>query len=158
MTEAAVRYDVMVDPAQHIVRACDLPQLADRAGWLAPRLRSLFPGYQDSHIMGWLRTMAGTNGTSNYRLVCTDNAVALSEHRNEKLVIAPFIIDHFVVVNEGADISEGQALYMDMNRWGMSIGASEIHINPKSDVPRPLIEEVMGKTTERKILCAKVGK
>jgi len=73
--------------------------------------------------MGWLRTMAGTNGTSNYRLVCTDNAVALSEYRNERLVVAPFIIDHFVILNEGADISEGQALYDDMNRWGMSIGA-----------------------------------
>ncbi len=158
MAEPAVSYDVMVDPAQHVVRACDLPQLADRAGWLAPRLRNLFPGYQDAHIMGWLRTMAGTNGTSNYRLVCTDNAVALSEYRNEKLVVAPFIIDHFVIVNEGADISEGQALYDDMHRWGMSIGASEIHINPKSDVTRPLIEERLGKTIERKILCAKVGK
>lgn len=108
--------------------------------------------------MGWLRTMAGTNGTSNYRLVCTDNAVALSEYRNEKLVVAPFIIDHFVIVNEGADISEGQALYDDMNRWGMSIGASEIHINAKSDVSRGLIEDRLGKTIERKILCAKVGK
>jgi hypothetical protein len=148
----------IIDPASHTVSSVDHPQLLDRITWMLERLRDRFPSYQDTHIINWLRTMCGTNGISNYRFVCTRNAVALSEYRTEQLSQHPFIIDHFVLIKEGADVSEGEALYADMKRWAMSIGATEIRINPKSDVTRDLIEDQVGKIVERKMLYAKVGK
>ena len=45
-----------------------------------------------------------------------------------------------------------------MKRWALSIGATEIKINPKSDVPIEQIEDRVGKIVERKVLFAKVGK
>lgn len=148
----------VVDPAQHNVSGVDHPQLADRITWILGRIRDRFPGYQDSHIINWLRTMSGTNGISNYRFVCTKHAVALSEYRNEHLTVQPTVIDHFVLVEEGTDISEGEALYDDMKRWAMSIGAKEIKINPASDVPQEQIEDRIGKVVVRKELYARVGK
>jgi hypothetical protein len=148
----------VIDPASHTVSGVDLPQLADRINWIVSRIRDRFPGYQDSHIFNWLRTMSGTNGVSNYRFVCTKHAVSLSEYRSEHLTIKPTIIDHFVLIEEGADVSEGEALYDDMKRWALSLGASEIRINPKSDVPIEQIEDRIGKITERKVMYAKIGK
>ena len=148
----------IIDPASYSVVAVDLPQLTDRANWLVEKLRDRFPGYQDTHILNWLRTVSGTNGVSNYHFVCTKHAVGLCEHRNEVMTIHPIIIDHFVLIEEGADVSEGEAIYADMKRWAMAIGATEIRINPKSDVPRDLIEGQVGKIVERKALYAKVGK
>lgn len=157
MPQEQIAFEV-IDPSIHTVSGVDLPQLTDRITWILERLRDRFPGYQDSHIINWLRTMSGTNGISNYRFVCTKHAVALSEYRNEHLTVKPTVIDHFVLVEEGADISEGEALYDDMKRWALSIGASEIRINPKSDVPLDQIEDRIGKIVERKVPYAKVGK
>ena len=148
----------IVDPSIHTVSSVDMPQLADRVTWMLERLRDRFPGYQDTHIINWLRTMSGTNGISNYRFVCTKHAVALSEYRNEHLTVKPIVIDHFVLVEEGADISEGEALYDDMKRWAMGLGASEIRINLKSDVPTEQIEDRIGKIVERREKYAKIGK
>jgi hypothetical protein len=148
----------VVDPSQHNVSGVDHPQLADRITWILGRIRDRFPGYQDSHVINWLRTMCGTNGISNYRFVCTKHAVALSEYRNEHLTVKPTVIDHFVLVEEGADISEGEALYDDMKRWALGLGASEIRINPKSDVPIEQIEDRLGKITKSTVLYAKLGK
>ena len=159
MTEPAVKYEIeTTDPASFLVRALNLPELSDKANWLTGRLKKLFPHFQESHVLGWLRSISGTNGTSNYRLVCTDHAVALSEYRAEKLAVQPIVIDHFVFIQEGADVAEGQALYDDMKRWAMSLGASEIQINADSDVPRKLIEERLGKTSSRQVFSVKVGK
>lgn len=157
MAAAEAAFEI-IDPSSHTVSGVDLPQIADRITWILSRVRDRFPGYQDTHIINWLRTMSGTNGTSNYRFICTKHAVALFEHRTEAMTIAPFIIDHFCLIEEGADVSEGEALYADMKRWANSIGAHEVRVNPKSDVPRDLIEGQLGKIVERKVLYAKVGK
>lgn len=156
-TAEKITYEI-IDPSIHTVSGVDLPQLTDRITWILGRLRDRFPGYQDTHIINWLRTMSGTNGVSNYRFVCTKHAVALSEYRNEHLTVQPTIIDHFVLVEEGADISEGEALYDDMKRWAMSIGAKEIRVNQKSDVPLEQIEDRIGKIVERREKYVKVGK
>ena len=147
----------IIDPSTHNVSGVDLPQLADRINWMLGRLRDRFPGYQDPHIINWLRTMSGTNGISNYRFVCTKHAVALSEYRSEALTVKPTVIDHFVLIEEGADVSEGEALYDDMKRWALGIGAAEIRINPKSDVPIEQIEDRIGKIVERKVMFAKLS-
>lgn len=157
MAEPAFQIE-LPDPASYVVRGVNLPQLADFGEWLANRAAAVFPGYQHSHIFGWLRSISGTNGQSNFHFISTNNAVGLFEYRNEALQAKPRIIDHFVFVKEGADVAEGQALYRDAKRWANAIGASEIQINPKSDVPLKLVEEVLGKTTERKVTVYKVGK
>jgi hypothetical protein len=148
----------IIDPSIHTVSGVDMPQLTDRITWILGRLRDRFPGYQDTHIINWLRTMSGTNGVSNYRFVCTKHAVALSEYRTEHLTVKPTVIDHFVLIEEGADVSEGEALYDDMKRWALSIGANEIRVNPKSDVPIEQIEDRIGKITERRVMYAKIAK
>jgi hypothetical protein len=146
------------EPKHHVVRAFHLPDLSDKANWLVERLKPRFPGHQESHIISWLRSITGTNGVSNYRFVRTDRGVALSEYRHEKLVVQCTIIDHFVFLEEGADVSEGEALYDDMKRWAVSLGAAEIIIDPKSDIGKNWIEGRLGKLVERKVLVAKVGK
>jgi hypothetical protein len=148
----------IIDPSTHNVSSVDFPQLADKITWMLERLRDRFPGYQDTHIINWLRSVSGSNGISNYRFVCTKHAAALSEYRIEQMTVKPIVIDHFVLIEEGADVSEGEALYDDMKRWALSIGATEIKINPKSDVPVEQIEDRVGKIVERKVLFAKVGK
>lgn len=148
----------IIDPASHTVSGVDLPQIADRITWILGRLRDRFPGYQDVHIINWLRTMSGTNGISNYRFTCTKHAVALFEHRTETMTITPLIVEHFCLIEEGADVSEGEALYADMKRWAVSIGATEVRLNPKSDVPRDLIEGQLGRIVKREVMYAKIGK
>lgn len=143
-----------VDPHTLNVRRVNLPDLSDKGQWLVERLKEKFPDYQDGALMGWLRSL--TSEDSSRHFVRTDRAFALSEIRMEKMTTQPTIIDRFVFLEEGADVSEGQALYLDMARWAANLGAAEIAINNKSDVPKDFIEEVLGKVIERKQLYHKL--
>lgn len=143
-----------VDPHTLSVRRVNLPDLSEKGQWLVDRLKEKFTDYQDSALMGWLRSLTTEDNSRHF--VRTDRAFALSEIRMEKMTTQPTIIDRFVLIEEGADVSEGQALYLDMARWAGNLGASEIAINNKSDVPRDFIEEVLGKVIERKQLYHKL--
>lgn len=140
------------DPAVHTVRAVNLPDLNDKGMWLVTELRKRFPGQQDFHIMNWLRTIINT---TDYHFVRTNGAFALSEVKRERMMSYPFVIDHFVLLQEGVDVSEGEALYDDMKRWAFAIGAIEIVINP-GHVSKDQIEARIGKVKTREVRFVRV--
>lgn len=150
----AENIDIVIDPSTHTVRAVCLPDLHDKGAWLVEMLRPRIPAYQDFQILNWLRTVIDTQ---DYHFVRTDHALSLSEVKRERMLAQPIVIDHFVYIEEGADISEGEALYDDLKRWALSLGVAEIIINPKSHVSVASIEARIGKVKKRDQLYVKVG-
>lgn len=154
MAELAEKFEI-IDPSIHTVSAFCLPDLHERGQWLVNCLRERLHPQQDAQIFNWLRSIIDTN---DYHFVRTPHAVALAELKRERMMVFPIVVDHFVLIEEGADVSEGQALYDDMKRWAFALGAAEILISPKSHVDKSLIEERLGKVHRRETLYIKVGK
>lgn len=153
-TNLAEKFET-IDPAIYSVQAMGFPGLSDKGQWLLDQLRPRFPNYQDPQIMNWLRSVIDS---PDYHFVRTEHAVALSELKRERMMAAAFVLDHFVLIEEGADISEGEALYDDMRRWAFGLGAAEIVVNPQSHVPVEMVEARIGKVRKRETLYVKVGK
>lgn len=157
MTNLAEKFEFATDPSVHVVRAFCLPDLNDKGQWMVNCLRDRLPGQQDPQIFNWLRSVIDAQ---DYHFVRTEHAVALSELKRERMMSMPQVIDHFVLIEEGEDISEGEALYDDMKRWAFSLGVAEIVINSAKDshVGRDIIEGRLGKLHKREVLFLKVGK
>lgn len=146
----------IIDPAVHVVRRVNLPDLSEKGQWLTERLREKFPGFQDAAIMNYLKSLTLEDNSRTF--VRTDRAFGMFEVSMDKMLMKPTILDRFVKIEEGADVSEGQALYDHAARWAKGMGASEILIDPKSDVLKEYLKERFEKVVERTQLIAKVGK
>lgn len=145
----------IIDPNTHVIRRVNLPDLSEKGQWLVDRLREKYPQHSDASLMSWLRSLTSEDNSRHF--VRTERAFGLSEIRTDRMT-APVVVERFVLLEEGADISEGQALYLDIARWAENLGASDVALNNKSDVPRDFMEECLGKLVERKQLFYRVGK
>lgn len=140
------------------IRRFVLPDLNDKGPWLLGRLQLKYPALQDKQFAGWLR---GKVDSSEVLFIRTEHAVALAEIVHESLSSQPTVIERFVLVEDKTNddqLAEAVALYKDIQRWALGLGAAEIRVDVFSDVPKALIKDTLGRIFIREEMFARVGR
>lgn len=124
--------------------------------WLADRLRQHWPQVNERTLYGWLK---GCADNSEFHFVKTARAVGLSQIVHKHLNAIPEIEEVFVYVDDVKSpqaLCEGAALYAEFKRWGVMLGADEITVSDRTDIPQSLIGVAIGKLATRETLVARV--
>lgn len=133
-------------PQEITSRPFNLADLTGIGAWLIPRLREKYPSKNDGQLLGWLRGLIPDNGNLFLR---TANAVILARCEQDFFATSPVAVERFVLASAPEFVEEAQALYDDMERWALRIGASEMQVNVFSDVPPAYLKERFGRTFVR---------
>lgn len=127
----------------------------DRYGvWLLGRMKERFPSVPDRLGLGWLR---GITQSNEHLFVTNERAVLLADQVHTQLNPVPIVREIFCFCQDG-QMQHGANLYADMKRWAVSLGASELAVlRGASDVPQPMLEEVIGiKLQSKRIYSARL--
>jgi hypothetical protein len=154
----------MNEPAQKLrfgvelpaVRRFELPDIAQHAKWLLPRLVRAYPHLNERTALGFLNNVLYN---SEFYFCYQPHAVGLMQvERAHSLVAEPLLREKFVWVEDPkneAHIDEAVAFYEEFRRWGERLGAKVMVIEEASDVPPDKIRAVFGQrifTREQKFL------
>lgn len=145
-----------------------MPDLTKHGLWLLDRLRDfqMYHHLTERILIGWLR---GVMESNEWSFLKSNLCVALAHSVNPELCPALIVKEVFVFcmgrdpdgIIERNALMEGAIMYREFERWGHSLGATElvgsgvvsIEGDSTSDVPKELIE----RSLNRKIKHREVG-
>ena len=140
-----------------MVRRFSTADLSQHGGWILKRLQPLFPDCSEQWIGGWMRGLIGNN---EHLFLYQPHAVALFQLINSPgLRPAKMIQERFVWVEDKADKDQVEAaadFYDHAATWGHGLRAERIIVCESTDVPKPLIEERIGRIFDTKISHARL--
>ena len=137
MAAAEEIVEEVIKPSHRFV----LPDISACGDWLIARLAKRYGGLTPQTALGWLR---GMMESPEFLFLRNDKAVFLGQSRHTRLDPTPICEEVFCLAQEGGQ-RHAAALYKDFLRWAEAQQARELIVDGFSDVPKPLITEMLGE-------------
>ncbi len=129
-----------------IIRRFSTADLSQHGGWILKRLQPMFADCSEQWIAGWMRGLIGNN---EHLFLYQPHAVALFQAINSPgLRPAKMVQERFVWVEDKSDseqIESAADFYDYVADWGRGLRAERIIACESTDVPKPKIEERLGR-------------
>jgi len=154
MAEAALKIE---DREPATIRRFEIADLSTHGPWLLKRFQTLFPDVTEKYIAGFLRGIIYSN---EFSFLYQDNAVALAQ-----IIASPgikpikIVQEHFVWIADRNDKDQAENaadFYVHFKQWGKQQGAERMFVMENSDVPKPLVEQRLGRLFDVKISHARI--
>jgi hypothetical protein len=155
MAEAAEK----IEPAREMafVRRFELADLSKHGPWLMKRFAAEFPEVHERVIAGYLR---GLIEQAEYMFLYQDHAVALAQLINlPGFQVKRAVQERFVWVEDKADkaqLEDAADFYEHMKQFAQRRDAQTMFVCEKTDVPKELIQQRLGRLFDTKITHARV--
>ena len=140
-----------------LVRRFEPADLSKHGPWLLKRFAMVFPDLPEKYVAGYLSGLIFDN---EHAFFYQDHAVALAQMvHSPGIKTVKVVQERFVWVEDikNKDQLENAAgFYAHIKLWGVRQGAERIIVCENSDVPKPLIEQWLGRLFDTKITHARV--
>lgn len=146
--------EVLREPA--FVRRFELADLSTHGPWLLKRFAALFPDMTENQIAGYLR---GTLYNNEHLFLYQDHAVALAQIVSTPGIKPVKVVqERFVWVEDPKDKAQLEFagdFYEHFKVWARRQGAERLIVCENTDVPKPLIEQHVGRIFDTKVSHAR---
>ena len=140
-----------------LIRRFEPADLSKHGPWLLKRFAMVFPDLTEKCVAGYLSGLIFDN---EHAFFYQDHAVALAQMvHSPGIKTVKVVQERFVWVEDvkNKDQLENAAdFYVHIKVWGIRQGAERIIVCENSDVPKPLIEQRLGRLFDTKITHARV--
>jgi len=140
-----------------LVRRFEPADLSKHGPWLLKRFAMVFPDLPEKYVAGYLSGLIFDN---EHAFFYQDHAVALAQMvHSPGIKTVKVVQERFVWVEDikNKDQLENAAgFYAHIKMWGIRQGAERIIVCENSDVPKPLIEQWLGRLFDTKVTHARV--
>ncbi len=140
-----------------LVRRFEPADLSKHGPWLLKRFAMVFPDLPEKYVAGYLSGLIFDN---EHAFFYQDHAVALAQMvHSPGIKTVKIVQERFVWVEDikNKDQLENAAdFYAHIKLWGVRQGAERIIVCENSDVPKPLIEQWLGRLFDTKVTHARV--
>ncbi len=140
-----------------LIRRFEPADLSKHGPWLLKRFAMVFPDLPEKYVAGYLSGLIFDN---EHAFFYQDHAVALAQMvHSPGIKTVKVVQERFVWVEDvkNKDQLENAAdFYAHIKVWGIRQGAERIIVCENSDVPKPLIEQRLGRLFDTKITHARV--
>ena len=140
-----------------LVRRFEPADLSKHGPWLLKRFAMVFPDLPEKYVAGYLSGLIFDN---EHAFFYQDHAVALAQLvHSPGIKTVKVVQERFVWVEDikNKDQLENAAgFYAHIKLWGVRQGAERIIVCENSDVPKPLIEQWLGRLFDTKVTHARV--
>ncbi len=140
-----------------LVRRFEPADLSKHGPWLLKRFAMVFPDLPEKYVAGYLSGLIFDN---EHAFFYQDHAVALAQMvHSPGIKTVKVVQERFVWVEDikNKDQLENAAgFYANIKMWGIRQGAERIIVCENSDVPKPLIEQWLGRLFDTKVTHARV--
>ncbi len=140
-----------------LARRFEPADLSKHGPWLLKRFAMVFPDLPEKYVAGYLSGLIFDN---EHAFFYQDHAVALAQMvHSPGIKTVKVVQERFVWVEDikNKDQLENAAdFYAHIKVWGIRQGAERIIVCENSDVPKPLIEQRLGRLFDTKIMHARV--
>ncbi len=140
-----------------LIRRFEPADLSKHGPWLLKRFAVVFPDLPEKFVAGYLSGLIFDN---EHAFFYQDHAVALAQMvHSPGIKTVKVVQERFVWVEDikNKDQLENAAdFYAHIKVWGIRQGAERIIVCENSDVPKPLIEQWLGRLFDTKITHARV--
>lgn len=125
----------------------NVPDLNTHGAWLLERLRKRYPHVTDQRIAGWLRCMIGTHTALFIKATDTVGLAVIGD--SSAFDVRPIVEEVFVYSAPDADRGRGCLIYKRFLAWARSMNAAELRVEADTDVPRELVQQIVGRVRKR---------
>ena len=140
-----------------LIRRFEPADLSKHGPWLLKRFAVVFPDLPEKFVAGYLSGLIFDN---EHAFFYQDHAVALAQMvHSPGIKTVKVVQERFVWVEDikNKDQLENAAdFYAHIKVWGIRQGAERIIVCENSDVPKPLIEQWLGRLFDTKVTHARV--
>ncbi len=155
MNDAASKIEIH-EPA--FVRRFELADLSRHGPWLLKRFAAVFPDIPEKQVAGYLNGLIYNN---EHQFLYQDHAVALFQLVHSPGIKTTKIVqERFVWVEDRDDKTQlefAADFYLHAHQWAKRQDAERIIVCENTDVPKPLIEKILGaRLFDTKITHARV--
>ena len=132
------------------------PDLQKYGTWLLDRLKERW-ALNERNIYGWLKS-----SMLSRECLCikTAHAVGFAQVTHRPLEPRPDVTEVFVKVENPSDeqqLREGAVIYLEFQRWAKSMDAAELMVDRFTDIPRPMIADILGLVHKREVSYVRLG-
>ena len=139
------------------VRRFELADLSRHGPWLMKRFALAFPEVPERTIAGYLR---GLIESAEYMFLYQDHAVALAQLIHlPGFKVTSVVQERFVWVedkNSKDQLEAAADMYDHMHEFAKRRAAERMFVCENTDVPKPLIEQRLGRLFDTKVTHARV--
>ena len=140
-----------------LVRRFEPADLSKHGPWLLKRFAMVFPDLPEKYVAGYLSGLIFDN---EHAFFYQDHAVALAQMvHSPGIKTVKVVQERFVWVEDVKNkdqLENAAGFYAHIKLWGVRQGAERIIVCENSDVPKPLIEQWLGRLFDTKITHARV--
>lgn len=157
--EAQARREILAEE-ERVIRASITrfiePDLQKYGTWLLDRLKERW-ALNERNIFGWLKS-----SMLNRECLCikTPHAVGFAQVTPRQLDPRCDVSEVFVKVenpNDENQLREGAVIYLEFQRWAKDHGAMELLVDRFTDIPRPMIVDMLGLVHKREVSLVRLG-